>query len=101
MKKFNVFDVRTIIGALLLIYGVILLLVSFTTSDAELARADGVNANLWVGLALLAVGGAMVAWALLRPIEIDEEQLERDKREVDEAAGRPHDEGGAAYPSAH
>ena len=96
MKKFNIFDVRTIIGLLMLVYGVILFLVSFTTSDAELARADGTNANLWVGLALILVGVLMIGWAVLRPIEIDEEQLERDKREVDEAAGRPHSDGGAA-----
>jgi len=94
MKRLNIFDVRTIIGALLLIYGVILLLVSTTTSEAEKARADGVNANLWVGLCLAVVGAAMITWAALRPIEIDEEQVEADKRAVDEAAGRPHEEGG-------
>jgi hypothetical protein len=97
MKKFNIFDVRTIIGLLLLIYGVILVLVSFTTSQEELARANGTNANLWVGLALVLVAVLMIGWAVLRPIEIDEEQVERDKREVDEAAGRSHGEtsGGA------
>ena len=95
MKKLNIFDVRTIIGLLMLVYGVILFLVSFTTSDAELARVNGTNANLWVGLALILVGVLMIGWAVLRPIEIDEEQLERDKREVDEAAGRPHSDGGA------
>jgi hypothetical protein len=95
MKKLNIFDVRTIIGLLLLIYGVILLLVSFTTSDAEIARADGVNANLWVGLALLVVGALLIGWATLRPIEIDEEQLEADKRAVDEEAHRRLGEGPA------
>jgi hypothetical protein len=92
-SKISLFDIRNIIGALLLVYGVILLLVSTTTSEAEKARAEGVNANLWVGLALLAVGALMVGWAVLRPIEIDEAKLEADKRAVDEAAGRPHEEG--------
>jgi ABC-type cobalamin transport system permease subunit len=96
MKKLNIFDVRTIIGSLLLIYGVILLLAATQTTAAEKARANGTNANLWVGLALVVVGAAMMAWAVLRPLEIDEEQVEQDKREVDEAAGRPRDEGGAA-----
>lgn len=104
MKKLNIFDVRTIIGLLMLIYGVILLIVSTTTSDAELARADGTNANLWVGLGLVVVGVLMIGWAVLRPIEIDEEQLEADKRAVEEeahrrlheTAGQPHEEGGPA-----
>ena len=34
MKKVSLFDVRTIIGLLMTIYGVILVLVSFGTSDA-------------------------------------------------------------------
>ena len=93
MKKAGLFDIRNIIGLLLLVYGVILLLVSFSTSEAEKARADGVNANLWVGLALTVVGLLMIGWAVTRPIVIDEEALEADKRAVDEAAGRAHEEG--------
>jgi len=92
MKKAGLFDIRNIIGLLLTVYGVILLLVSFSTSEAEKARADDVNANLWVGLALTVVGVLMIAWAVLRPIEVDEAQLEADKRAVDEAAGRRHEE---------
>ena len=96
MKKFNLFDVRTIIGALMLVYGGILLLVAPTTSAAEKARANGTNANLWVGLALLLVGVLMIGWALLRPLEIDEEQVEADKRAVEEEAHRRLDEGPTA-----
>jgi hypothetical protein len=96
MKKAGLFDIRNIIGLLLLVYGVILVIVSFSTSEAEKARADGVNANLWVGLALLVVGALMVVWAVTRPIVVDEEQLEADKRAVDEAAGRPTDGTGPA-----
>jgi NADH:ubiquinone oxidoreductase subunit 6 (subunit J) len=87
MKKVSLFDVRNIIGALLMLYGVILLLASFGTSDAEKAKADGINANLWMGVILL-VGLLMVVWAVTRPIVVDEAQLEADKRAVDEAAGR-------------
>ena len=91
MKRASLFDVRTIIGALMTLYGVILLLASFTTSDADKAKADGINANLWVGLALLVFGALMLPWAITRPIEVDEEQLEAEKRAVDEAAGREHE----------
>src|SRR3954447_23682498 len=85
MKKVSMFDVRTIIGLLMTIYGVILVLVSFGTSDADKAKSDGVNANLWVGLALLVFGLLMLAWASIRPLVVDEEQLEADKRAVEEA----------------
>src|SRR3954454_16456481 len=96
MKKVSLFDVRSIIGALMFLYGVILLLASFATSDADKAKADGVNANLWVGLVLMVFGVLMVVWAVTRPIVVDEEQIEADKRAVEEAAGRRvDDEGGA------
>jgi hypothetical protein len=96
MKKVSLFDVRNIIGALLFLYGAILFVASFGTSDADKAKADGVNANLWVGLVLLVFGALMITWAVVRPLEIDEKQLEADKRAVEEAAGRRvDDEGGS------
>ncbi len=85
-SKANLFDIRNIIGSLLGIYGVVLLIASFSVSAAERQRAAGVNANLWVGIALVAAGALMIFWAVTRPIVIDEEQLERDKREVQEEA---------------
>ncbi len=84
MKKVSLFDVRNIIGALMFLYGLILVLASFSTSDADKAKADGVNANLWVGLALLVFGVLMLVWAITRPIVVDEEQVEADKRAVEE-----------------
>jgi uncharacterized membrane protein len=94
-SKIGIFDIRNIVGALLFLYGVILLLASFGTSDAQKAKADGVNANLWVGLALLVVGALMITWAVTRPIVVDKEQLEKDKREVDETARGSGDGTGA------
>jgi TRAP-type C4-dicarboxylate transport system permease small subunit len=88
MKRTSLFDVRTIIGALMCLYGVILLAASFGTSDADKAKADGINANLWVGIALLLFGVLMLVWAVTRPIVIDEEQLEADKRAVEEATAQ-------------
>ena len=90
--KANLFDIRNIIGALLGIYGVVLLVMSFSTSDSDLAKASGVNANLWVGIGQLAFAIFFIVWAMLRPIVVDEEQLERDKQEVEEAAHQRRDE---------
>jgi TRAP-type C4-dicarboxylate transport system permease small subunit len=88
MKKTGLFDVRTIIGVLMVLYGIVLFVASFSTSASDKARADGINANLWVGIALLVFGVLMVVWAVTRPIVVDEEQLEADKREVEEEARR-------------
>jgi membrane protein DedA with SNARE-associated domain len=94
-SKAGLFDIRNIVGALITIYGVVLVLASFGTSDAQKAKADGVNANLWVGLVMVVVGVLMIVWAVTRPIVVDEEQLEADKRAVEEAAHRPTDTSGS------
>jgi membrane protein DedA with SNARE-associated domain len=94
-SKVSLFDIRNIIGALLFLYGVILLVASFGTSDAQKAKADGVNANLWVGLVLVVVGALFIVWAVTRPIVVDEKQLEEDKRAVEEEAHRHLDPGGS------
>lgn len=79
------FDIRNVIGLLLLIYGVVLLILGiFNASDAQLARADGVNANLWAGLGITAVGAFFMIWARLRPIVVDETQVEKDKRAAEQ-----------------
>lgn len=65
------FDVRTFIAALIGLYGVILLLTGFFgTSEEDLAKADGLNVNLWTGLGLLAFAIAFQAWAMLRPVRV-------------------------------
>lgn len=94
--KASLFDIRNIIGALLGIYGVVLVIMSFSTSDAQVAKASGVNANLWVGLGLLAFAIFFIGWAILRPIVIDPEQVEADKKAVEEEAHRRLDEGPTA-----
>lgn len=64
------FDIRNVIGALMLTYGVILLITRAVYGDEGGERSDGVNANLWAGLALLVVGAAFVTWARLRPVKV-------------------------------
>ena len=67
----GLFDIRNIIGGLLVIYGVILLLMGLFGSTEE-SKTGGVNANLWTGFVLLVVGAVFIAWARLRPVEVDE-----------------------------
>ncbi|MFB7246115.1 hypothetical protein CW362_34455 [Streptomyces populi] len=64
----RLFDIRRIIGGLFVIYGVIVTIAGITVSDADLAKAGGVNINLWTGLGMLALGLFFLAWLWLRPL---------------------------------
>lgn len=72
----GVFDIRTIIGTLLGIYGLILTATGLW-GDPAYDRTGGVNANLIAGLCLLVAGLVFLAWAKVRPVVVDEEQLAR------------------------
>jgi len=65
----NRFDIRRIIGAVFLVYGVVLTLAGILGSHEVKTKAAGINIDLWTGLAMLVVSGLMIAWALLRPVE--------------------------------
>jgi hypothetical protein len=75
----GIFDIRNIIGALLGIYGVILLLLGIF-GDTEEDKTGGVNANLWAGLVLLAASAIFLVWARLRPVVVPEDlEAEHDQ----------------------
>ena len=65
----NRFDIRRLIGALFLLYGVILLILGIFGSSHVKNKAAGVNINLWTGIGLIVFAGVMISWALLRPVE--------------------------------
>lgn len=78
-RTVGLFDIRFIIGALLGVYGLILLLLGiFNASDAELERGDGFNVNLWAGLGLLIVAILFGVWARLRPVVVVPDDVARD-----------------------
>jgi drug/metabolite transporter (DMT)-like permease len=70
-KTAGAFDIRNVIGALLAVYGVILLLMGIF-GDEQSAKTGGINANLWAGVVLIVVGGAFLVWTWLKPVRIDE-----------------------------
>jgi hypothetical protein len=74
----NLFDIRRIIGGLFVLYGVILVVMGFGASDADKHRADGINVNLSVGIALLVIAAFFITWALLRPLGRELQDAERD-----------------------
>ena len=61
----RLFDIRLMIGGLFALYGVLLTVYSFFTTDAELAKAAGININLWWGVVMLVFGALMFLWAKL------------------------------------
>lgn len=77
-KTAGAFDVRNIIGALLTVYGVILLLMGLFGETGE-EKSGGINSNLWAGLALLGVGLGFIAWWRLRPIVVTDTPDQSDR----------------------
>jgi hypothetical protein len=64
----NRFDVRRLIGALFMLYGVILTLLGIFGSSHVKHKAAGINVDLWAGLGMLVFGVVMITWALTRPV---------------------------------
>ena len=67
----KLFDLRTLIGALFVLYGVLLTVVGLLDNDEEIAKADGIRINLWLGLSMLALGLLFLLWVRLRPLRIE------------------------------
>jgi hypothetical protein len=63
----NKFDIRRLIGALFCLYALILIALGIFGSHTIKNKADGVNVDLWTGLAMLVFGVLMIFWALSRP----------------------------------
>ena len=76
----RLFDVRRVIGGLFTVYGVIVTLIGIFDSDAEIEKAQGVNINLWTGLAMLALGLLFLLWQWLRPAQAPTPPPEDDDR---------------------
>ncbi|MDH2424694.1 hypothetical protein [Sphaerisporangium sp. TRM90804] len=66
----RLFDIRRIIGGLFVLYGLILTVAGLLDGDAAIAKAEGVRINLWMGVAMIAVGGVFLLWERLRPLEV-------------------------------
>lgn len=72
-KHAGAFDLRNVIGALLGLYGIILIACYFFLDpgvNPDTAMPKEAANNLWAGLAMLAVAALFVLWARLKPIRI-------------------------------
>ncbi|WP_394615967.1 hypothetical protein JNUCC0626_40650 [Lentzea sp. JNUCC 0626] len=74
----RLFDLRLIIAFLFGLYGVVLVVIGLGfTTDEDLKKAEGVNINLWAGIAMAVLAAAFAVWATLRPqfADTDKEPL--------------------------
>lgn len=77
-RKAGLFDLRLVIAMLFAVYGVVLVVVGLGfTDEADLAKADGWNVNLWSGVGMVALAAVFAAWTALRPIVVpDDSEVE-------------------------
>lgn len=68
------FDIRNVIGALLGLYGLVLLISFFVLDPGTTVGGESKDAvyNLWAGLAMVGVAVAFFLWSKFEPIKIDE-----------------------------
>jgi uncharacterized membrane protein YidH (DUF202 family) len=79
VHRAGAFDIRTFIGSLIGIYGVVLVVVGLVgTSDKQLAKSDQLNINLWAGIGMVVVAVFFLVWARLRPVVIPPHPEEAD-----------------------
>lgn len=79
----RLFDIRKIIGALFVVYGVVLTIAGLADGSAEVHKAAGIRINLWTGLAMLVVGIGFLVWGFTTPSEIADD----DEPSTGDAAG--------------
>jgi hypothetical protein len=67
-KAANRFDIRRLIGALFLLYGLVLTVTGIVGSHHVKTKAAGINIDLWTGIGMLVFGALMIYWALAKPV---------------------------------
>lgn len=69
-RKAGAFDIRVVIALLIGVYGLVLFILGIIADPAEVAKADGININLWAGIGMLVFAAAFILWARIRPIVV-------------------------------
>jgi hypothetical protein len=71
LRLAKLFDLRTFIGALFVIFGAVVTAEGLTASQASIDKAAGINISLWTGPAMLALGAFFIVWMLVRPPSLE------------------------------
>ncbi len=81
----KMFDLRTFIGVLFVIFGVLVIIPGIIANPADIEKAAGINLALWVGGLMLALGVIFLAWLLASPPPpITKEQMAAAKKALEE-----------------
>jgi hypothetical protein len=81
----KIFDLRSFIGVLFVIFGILVVIPGLTASPEDLAKSAGININLWVGLLMLALGVLFLGWLLANPPEpVTKEQMEAHRKDLED-----------------
>ena len=70
LRLAKLFDLRTFIGSLFTIFGVLVTIQGLFVSDADVRKATGVHLALWLGLIMLAIGIGFIGWMLAKPPQL-------------------------------
>lgn len=79
------FDLRRILGALFVVYGVIVTIIGIVNFAPDEKRTGGIAINLWAGLAMLVLGLLFFLWDRLSPVP-EEDIVKSAEQEDDEVA---------------
>lgn len=72
VEKVGAFDIRNFIGALIGLYGIILVVLGLVAfNEVEADRTGGLNANLWAGVGMVVVAALFFLWARLEPLKVE------------------------------
>jgi hypothetical protein len=63
----KLFDLRSFIGTLFVIFGILVTIPGLAASQATIEKAAGINLGLWVGVIMLVIGVFFLTWVLLKP----------------------------------
>jgi hypothetical protein len=79
VRRAGAFDIRTFIGSLIGIYGIVLVIVGLVdNSQKQLAKSDDLNINLVAGIGMILLAAFFLIWARLRPVVIPPHPEEDD-----------------------
>jgi Na+/proline symporter len=81
----KMFDLRTFIGVLFVIFGVQVIIPGIVANPADIEKAAGINLALWVGGFMLLLGVIFLAWVLASPPPpITKEEMAAAKKALEE-----------------
>ena len=81
----KMFDLRTFIGVLFVIFGVLVIIPGIIADPADIEKAAGINLALWVGGFMLLLGVIFLAWVLASPPPpITKEEMAAAKKALEE-----------------